>query len=498
MVMSPISYLLLFVFLIIEGGALIGQTSISGRTEQELYNHEIYLLRYNDLLSEHWQVLDQTTIGEDGTFHFQPTLQQMEVMLLQTGSYYAQFFVQPDHDYDIQLNTSDVSRPRTFTAIPLVLEFETIGQDDINSLLPALMKDIQEVQDESLFELIKHLGKGSGAWKRIHKEELSDLNIISEKGDTVVHAFSLDSLHIRIEQLKEKWQQLLAHVSPEIQRPLLAVFGSLEATSGIPLSEVYSEHFDSKSMVICDPLLEPLFEQIIGMAISREDGATERYNQALATADRSAIDGYFDEDLSFIHPRLLPLALLSLVKQQWQSTTKVQRGSLRLLDDLATDESIELDYRKAASSLRTELTAGSVFRTNFLPSITLIDHRRERFDLDALKGQIVYFSVVDINSMSCQRELAVMEGLSRKFGRQIHLVTLCMSNSPQEVRDYLANHPKQDWTFLLGGGHPALRRDLQLYSVPSFYLIEPSGKLHDDHTTSPSEGVEYLFNQLLR
>ena len=77
-------------------------------------------------------------------------------------------------------------------------------------------------------------------------------------------------------------------------------------------------------------------------------------------------------------------------------------------------------------------------------------------------------------------------------------MTICLDDDPKALNNFLARYPNYRWDFLYGGSAPLLLQDFLVDAVPTAMLFNPNAQLHATYTKKPSEGVEALFQNLLK
>lgn len=129
------------------------------------------------------------------------------------------------------------------------------------------------------------------------------------------------------------------------------------------------------------------------------------------------------------------------------------------------------------------LTTGSI-----APDIVFKDLNGTEKNLSEFQGTYVFLELTDATNGYCQRETNVIPNLKDEF-RNIRFVTICVGNTPEEVRNLRAKMTI-DWELgLIELSSPTLT-DYDIRSLPRFYIIDPEGKFYSVPAKEPSRGAQ--------
>ena len=477
-------YLLLFTLLLLD---LQGASTSIRIQSKDLSDRECYLLDFNDQLSLSWVVLAQESCSKNGNLEFNIDITETSYYRFVSGPFFTEFFVEPGVDMEIELAIVPTGRFHTYRDNEFGIRFTDSDSINLNQTMIKVQQDIDALFASSSLDLAKFFGRGSSAYKRANREELEMTNMVTEE-DSVSRKSSLDSLAIRFEALELEWSN--KPLNDYSRRAVHSVFGQVALTLGDDPVYVQEEYLP-ENINLNNPEEVLLLEQLTEMLLLHNDAARAASNRTMVLGEVEQLIEVFANTFTDGDQVLAQLMTLATVKRLWFEDVEARYGCTIVLNTLA-----ELEVGEIATSMKGELTRGTRRAEQFLPDVTLVDHKGDRVELSSFSGEFVYLSVVQTGSLTCQRELMVMERLERTYGRSIHFVTLVMDETSKELTNYLASARDQEWTFLLGGGNPKLKHELRLRTIPTFYLIGPDGRLINDYTKSPSEGIEDLFRRL--
>jgi len=435
----------------------------------------------NDFLSQVPTTLGTVLVDDDGRFAIDLALPYTTRITLESGAWFSEFYVESGRSYAIRLFKPKTPSAQAFDHNRLVLAFDRLPADDPNAVMDFFYRGHDSLLAAVELELAVELGKGS-------REVL--------KPDSGVVLLDSASISLRFAMLKAACLAQLGPASDPFTNELLeAAFGQLALSLGEPKEKVYA-HYMQKSPDLRNPEVVALFRRLHAQLLN--DPAVKstalltaiqvgQLIEALAaiTADYALVSSDLERELLVLHT----------LQERWFAAKDLRKGSLALLERVALQSE---HWGALAGRMRTSLVRGTVQSAVLLPTLELIGVDEQRLDLRSLDGEVVYLSVVSLASAASQRELAAMESVARKFGRQVRFLTIVVDDDLELVQGYLGANRNQNWTFLLGGMHPELRYHLRLRSVPSFYLIGPNGQLMNDQSRSPSEGIHDTFARMFK
>ena len=457
-------------------------TSLDGEALEEA-GKEIYLLRFEDQVSRRWVILDTQTVDDQGYFRFDIDLETTELLSIRSGNWFADLYVTPGKDIQIELARSD-RRVRNFTLNPWVL---TSSSQGLNQSLAELYRAFNAVRDSSSQELIMHLSSGSKGYRASRKDELLRTGMISEEDTTSQQSAQIqaqDRFYMAYDSLKENWSD---HSAAEIA-VLEAAAGRMARAcgrDGLKLAKQWLGDYESNW---ANPEWTTFCEEVF-------------WDEYIRDEEKGKIDGFLTTgNLDSLSQRIVNYQIsqqigseivptLFLIRHHWFLDDESRRGCLRVLS---------LMEDPMAERMKKELTAATTFAAPFLPDLTLVNYKGDRVNLSEFEEDLVYLNVVKLNSASCAKELGLMANLERKYGRQIRFITIVMDDDPKAITNFLAKNRNYEWEFLQGTNNPVLQRALNLRTIPAFFLVQPNGTLRSSYTKMPSEGIEETFARLLK
>ncbi len=477
MVMYRNLCLLLFLFLSTLSDAHATDVAIKGLAP-DFANRDLYFITYHDFIARQPLILKEVTCDDQGNFQVQFEDWQTGLVRIQSGAWYAEFYLESGRSYTIRLDKPKENVAITFDQNPLNISFETLEVDDPNLLMQAFNQRYNALFGDVALELAVKFGKGANE------------ALIPDSGEVAP-----DDFVTQFERFQFEMRAKLSPTTDPFTSDLLrGALGRLDLSLGRNRKSVDSLWL-TELPDLKNPELTALFIDIHAMTLAEIGLSAEAFKKGLRDGQLQDCIDALSKGEHFRDDRERILFTLHEIKLRWAKSSET-RGRLKtILEQVQADNDFVLGA--LAGRMLEELVRATTQAERFLPSLTLIDHTGERFSLRDLDGDLVYFSVIHTGMSACEREMMTMQQVFKKFGNQIRFVTLVMDESNDDLNNYLADHRDRDWLFLKGGGHPMLRHALRLKTVPVFFLIDQEGKLIYDNTRMPSEGISDTMLKLV-
>ncbi|MDG1780132.1 MAG: TlpA disulfide reductase family protein [Flavobacteriales bacterium] len=498
--MEMLRSLFLILFISLNALSLQAETQVLSGSAPGSEGKELYLLKTTDFLSNGWYQVATSTIQENGEFGMQLDVFETGHYTLRVGSWYAEIYLSPGTSYEIKLEKDNASQARTFDQNQFEITFESIAPNDPNIVISSFNQSYESLFGELNFSLAQRFNKGSTQYKRSNEEELIRTNIIAKIDSALTASPDADSTEVLFLAFKETiLQQLTSLDKPFTQRMLSSALGRLDIHLG-------KNKLDAWEMYLQDSLIYPgnpewmgLFLEVHSQLVGHPDVVRKDVVNAIQVGSYASLMESLEKYPLVITSEQRDLLALSIAKESWYKGASFRMGVLQVLDAIAIGDWCTERIRFYAQQLRYELTRGTPYAKEGLPfDLTLLDYKGERVDLESFKGQLMYVGFFLSNSPASQRELSVMEGIYKQYGRQVKFVLICMDEDPSELSNYLSSHKNQDWTILQAGGDPRIRHHMNLKAVPQFYFISPDGLQMETYSLRPSEGVERRMAAMLK
>ncbi len=148
--------------------------------------------------------------------------------------------------------------------------------------------------------------------------------------------------------------------------------------------------------------------------------------------------------------------------------------------------------RRAAENTRAKLTATAVGFP--APDFKYSDQHNEAVSLSDFRGKHVYLEFTSTWCSDCKREQDLLPALLEEYGDVVEVVTIFTDSDPENYQQYLAKYPHYTWPLLFDETGFESRDLYNVRTLPTFFLINPEGRILQSPASSPTDGiVEHLY-----
>jgi peroxiredoxin len=201
-------------------------------------------------------------------------------------------------------------------------------------------------------------------------------------------------------------------------------------------------------------------------------------------------------DVFITNDTIAELVILKGLYEAYYDGTFKKQGIIGILQQLATESKIE-EHRKIAQNILnsfSKLQKGAIAPTFELPDKSGVTH-----NLDELRSKkYVYLMFYDEKCTSCIEQMKVISSLKKTYGERIEFVSISANKTNVELKNFQAKNPKYDWLFLYDDTNGKLKKEYEILSLPSYYLIGMDGKFISVPAESPEGNIEQLFYDLTK
>jgi peroxiredoxin len=208
--------------------------------------------------------------------------------------------------------------------------------------------------------------------------------------------------------------------------------------------------------------------------------------------DYSRLNEILIRDASLKNDSLRELILLREFYNGFFDQKNIRSSMLQLLDSLQVNTSIEI-YSNMVRDIMLEITR--LLPGYAPPDFSLYDHDSTLVHLSDFHGEYVYMNFCNSFSYYCIKEYEYLKILQQRLQGQVKILTILVDDSFQSMQDLMKNN-SYPWTFLHFSNQPEVIDDYDIRTYPSYFLINPEGKLILSPAPSPAENFEATFRQL--
>ncbi len=205
------------------------------------------------------------------------------------------------------------------------------------------------------------------------------------------------------------------------------------------------------------------------------------------------IKSVLSADTTLSNEALKEMVLMKLLYEGFYANRFDAIPVMALLDSLI-DKTTFKEHRQIAKNMQKQV--GHLLPDSFAPDFSLYNVDSTLFTLEEFRGKYVYLNFCNNSSYTCQQEYELLKALNDKFSRHLEIVSI---STDKNFRTFVEQMYKRDcsWTFIHYGNQPDILKDYKVRIYPSYFLIDPYGKILVAPALSPSENFENAFHRVL-
>lgn len=431
-------------------------------------NTIIELKAYKDLITHTTQILASDTVDSLGNFNLQFQLETTQLIEMNLGIYKAIMYAEPQKKYEVALppfqpkTKGDLLNP-FFKPVEMYLGIKNADSLDINFLIADFNQQYHRFIDQNYYAIIKHPRK----------------NQVDSLIDTLENHFStIDNLFFSNYRLyKYAWLKFISVMKDS--------------------RYITREFFNDQPILYHNPAYMDLFNQIFANYLnfySKTKEGTRLYSDIVFAKSPTYAKETFSNNLALLNDTLQELVLLKGLHDSFYSRDFPTKSMLITLDSIAGFSEIPY-HRYIAQNIRTKVMRA---KTGFdAPKFELPDADSViRTNQDYLSNY-VYLNFISIDSYTCQIELDLLKQLYEKHKNDFRVVSIAVDDDFKRTIQYFKDK-QYNWMLLNGNNNEKLLQDYRVKVYPSYYLINPDGKLDMSPAPTPSENFEWHFFSLLK
>jgi peroxiredoxin len=458
--------LFLLVFGSFSGKGFAGMVVISGHSPE--YKGDSLIFIYSvDPFTGYTEVAGKTKINQDGDFKISFECRVIRQINVGLGKVQGYFFVEPGKHYHILLPPK---RPKTdkdilnpyFKSDFVQLGIADIAEDDLNMLIHRFDKQFTPFFNKYALDIYTRNSKpDTERFKRSIDSSFAGIEQL----------FFLDYMKFRMDELE------FLELSGIRKQKLYTRFATLTVANN---NAAFYDLFNRIYKRFLYNIVKLPENKVAIIAIYRDKSYTE-------------LKAFLKERVFFESDRLLELAVLKGIYEEFFQSDFPKEGLLELLEGLKKSTSVEL-HKRLATYIRwkvTHLDPGSP-----APKFKLLNAEKKWVSLDDFKGRFVYLNFASFQSYACQTQFPDLGKLAEKYKKNLAVVSIIVDKTPEDMisRKELYSY---NWNFLYLGDHSDLPGKYNVRAYPTYILIDRNSLLHKIPAPSPLEGFDNFFEEIL-
>ena len=130
------------------------------------------------------------------------------------------------------------------------------------------------------------------------------------------------------------------------------------------------------------------------------------------------------------------------------------------------------------------------------PEFTLKNNKSALFSLKDVRGKFVYLDFMASWCLPCLQEMKEIADMKKKFGDKVTFISISVDENEEDFKKFLEKNPKYDWIFLWYGNDKSVKKKYNVKAIPTYYFINPEGRLVNSPALTPRQGFEGILHQL--
>ncbi len=201
-----------------------------------------------------------------------------------------------------------------------------------------------------------------------------------------------------------------------------------------------------------------------------------------------------NNNLALANDTFKELVILKGLHDAFYSDNFPKRAILQTLDSVRIQSTIP-QHKQIAVNIKKKVT--QLMKGTDAPEFELFDKNSLPVSLSQFKGKYVYLNFCTTLSFTCKQELELLNKLQEKYKEILEIITISTDEDFKKTIDYFNEH-NYIWTFLHYANEPEVLKKYKIKVFPTYYLIDPDGKLIMSTAPSPDENFELYFFKILK
>ena len=151
--------------------------------------------------------------------------------------------------------------------------------------------------------------------------------------------------------------------------------------------------------------------------------------------------------------------------------------------------------RQTALSLHKKVT--HLRKGTMAPGFTLPSVNGKEKTLSSYRGRFVYLNFCSVDNHNCKKDFQLLDAMSKGMKRDLTIVSVSVDSDTEKTKEFVKAH-KYKWDFLLSADSVKIIREYSIKALPTYFLIDPEGKLLLSPAPSPEENFGAVFYEALK
>ncbi len=434
----------------------------------EYSNSEIVFKTYSDFITHTVTDIAKCKVSDTGNFSININAGQDVPLFTQLGVYKAFLYAELGKKYEVILppkqdkSFTDLINPY-FKSREIFLQIKDTSEQNLTNNIKELQIDIEKFISQHEREIV---------FRRLRKSKIdSFITFLNKKYSSIESSYFVNYKKYQLGKL----EYLIQYTNP---------------------GKLINKYFAHQSIQYNHEAYMMLFNQVFDKFFDVFPFGKHRTNpvniinkQRSITALRSFVSVEFPE----MGDSLVDLIIIKGLYDAYYSDNYFYEALDIILDSLSSKTNIN-QHKLIISNIKAKenwLAKGST-----APPLNLVDADSIMVNLKDFRGKYVYLNFCTYKSTACKDEFEIMQKLYSKFNKKMEFISISIDTSFESFSSFMkANN--YNWTLLSYKNRKDVIIDYRVKKYPSFYLIDPYGKIILSPALMPSENFENQFYGIL-
>lgn len=445
------------------------QVRIKG-TASSFAGDSLIFQTYSDFITYNEEIVEKVRVGKDGFFEGRMRIVEPTFIFVTLGAQKGYFFAEPGKKYELaippKVPKTEADRLNPFFKEE-TFQIGVIGcpKTDINYLI--------SVFDENFNDKFNALAQESYSKKGKIKLD-SSIYQLDTIGKSVKNPF--------FEAYKQYRFGLLNH--------LVLVYKS---------KGISDKYFLNQPILYTNPSYMELFNQVydrffLFLNPPQKSSKEDNVSSSISAESITRLKKVLTKDSVLKNNQLLELVILKGLYDGFYEDNFSRSSLLKILDSLYFTTKIP-EHKAIATNIREKVIR--LLPGHFPPEVNLTELNGEPFTLSKLRGKFVYLNFCSVNSYTCLQDFVLLQQIYQKYGSKVEIVSISTDPDVNDLKHFLKVNPYK-WKFVHYGKSPEIINSYDVKAYPTYFLINPEGKMELSPAPSPHEKLEIMLVNILR
>ena len=126
----------------------------------------------------------------------------------------------------------------------------------------------------------------------------------------------------------------------------------------------------------------------------------------------------------------------------------------------------------------------------------LSDNETYMHSLSDFRGKFVYLGFYSTESYACKKDILLLPVLSDKDKKMLKIILIFKENNPERIKKFIGNTDTKNILTLHSDDNGKIIEEYNVYAYPTYFLINPEGKLSLISAPGPAEDFEAAYFKL--